>query len=88
MKSKYVKYVVGMSREIKDNHAIDFAEAFYDSLFTGSSIKTAFDLGKNEIRRLYKQKHKAKIMHPVLCRQQFFATTSNLPNPNPDSDLL
>lgn len=49
--SKYVKYCIGMSQEIKDAHAIHFAPAFYQAIFAKVKIKTAFELGCNEIRR-------------------------------------
>ncbi len=53
---KYIKYVIGMTHEIKDDHAIYFAEAFYDSLFTRTKIETAFELGRNAIRQYFSQK--------------------------------
>lgn len=34
-----------MSNAIKDNAAIDFATAFYQTLGYGRDVKTAFDLG-------------------------------------------
>lgn len=47
----HIKYVIGMRGEIGDNHAIEFAEAFYQSLFSRNKIETAFGLGCNAIRQ-------------------------------------
>ena len=46
---EYIKYSIGMNQEIKDSHAIVFAEAFYDAIFSKTTIETAFELGKNSI---------------------------------------
>jgi len=45
----YVNYVVGMNQKIGDEAAKQFAIGFYDTLFAGESIKSAFDLGCNAI---------------------------------------
>ena len=45
----YVNYVVGMNQKIGDQAAKQFAIGFYDTLFAGQSIKSAFDLGCNAI---------------------------------------
>lgn len=50
--SKYVKYVIGMSSEIKDIHATSFSEKFYQSLFEKDKTEKAFELGCHSIRRL------------------------------------
>lgn len=41
--------VVGMSTAIGDQAAIEFASAFYQALGYGRSVRTAFDLGCNQI---------------------------------------
>ena len=41
--------VIGMSKAIGDDAAINFAAAFYRALAYGRDVKTAFDLGRNEI---------------------------------------
>jgi hypothetical protein len=43
--AKHIDCVVGMSKAISDEHAINFATAFYQALGYGRNIKTAFDLG-------------------------------------------
>ncbi|MBN4005428.1 hypothetical protein [Nostoc sp. LPT] len=48
---EHIRYAIGMNNEIKDTHAISFAEAFYEALFLGTTIETAFELGCNSIRR-------------------------------------
>jgi hypothetical protein len=45
----YVNYVVGMNQKIGDEAAKQFAIGFYDTLFAGQSIQSAFDLGCNAI---------------------------------------
>ncbi len=46
----HVDYVVGMSSDIGDSAAIEFAVAFYDALGAGESIEFAFALGCNAIQ--------------------------------------
>ena len=48
--NKYVKYAIGMSDQINDDHAICFAKVFYEALFLKKTIETAFELGRNSIR--------------------------------------
>jgi hypothetical protein len=43
--AQYIDYVIGMSRSISDNAAIDFATAFYQAVGYGRDLKTAFELG-------------------------------------------
>ncbi len=47
--SRHIGCVVGMSRVIGDEAAISFSEAFYGALGDGRDIKTAFELGCNQI---------------------------------------
>ncbi len=47
--NKYIRYVIGMRREIKDKAAIEFAVGFYDALAAGRSIDDAFDFGRNAV---------------------------------------
>ena len=47
--AKYVPCVVGTSKAIGDDAAIRFAGAFYRAMGYGESVRTAFDLGRNEI---------------------------------------
>ena len=49
---KNVKCVIGMSNEFTDQAAIRFSTAFYQGLGYGNSIKTAFDLGCNQLELL------------------------------------
>lgn len=55
--SKYIDCVVGMSGDITDEAAITFAQAFYLSLGYGRSIKEAFDVGCNAIKKQKQQHH-------------------------------
>ena len=45
----HIDYVVGMSREIQDQAAIEFALGFYDAIAAGESYETAFQFGCNAI---------------------------------------
>ncbi|NER22891.1 MAG: CHAT domain-containing protein [Symploca sp. SIO1C2] len=45
----YVDYVVGMKKKIGDEAAKQFAMGFYDTLFAGESINSAYALGCNAI---------------------------------------
>lgn len=47
--SQHISCVVGMSKAIGDDAAISFSEAFYGALGDGRDIKTAFELGCNQI---------------------------------------
>lgn len=47
--AKQIDVVIGMSNTITDVAAITFAAAFYRALAFGRSIKTAFELGRNQI---------------------------------------
>jgi CHAT domain len=46
---KHIPYVVGMSADISDNAAIEFAVAFYDALGAGRPIEIAYQFGRNAI---------------------------------------
>ena len=46
----YVDYVVGMNQQIVDTAARKFTLGFYDALFAGQSIETAFKYGRNAIQ--------------------------------------
>ena len=43
--AKHIDCVIGMSKAIDDEAAINFAVAFYQALGYGKDVKTAFDLG-------------------------------------------
>lgn len=47
--AEHIDCVIGMSKAIGDEAAVDFAAAFYRALGFGKSIKVAFDLGCNQI---------------------------------------
>lgn len=49
---QHIDCVVGMSTEIEDTYAIEFAVAFYDALGAGESIEFAYKFGCNAIRWL------------------------------------
>jgi hypothetical protein len=43
--SKNIDYVIGMSESIPDSIAIEFSAGFYDALFSGKTIKSAYEMG-------------------------------------------
>jgi hypothetical protein len=47
--AKHIRYVIGMSKEIPDQAAIEFSVAFYDALGAGETIDFAFQLACNAI---------------------------------------
>jgi hypothetical protein len=47
--AKHVDFVIGMSTAITDKAAIEFAAYFYQGLGYGKNLKTAFDLGCNQL---------------------------------------
>lgn len=47
--SKHIPCVIGMSSEIPDNAAIEFAAGFYQSLASGMSIQSSFAQGQKAI---------------------------------------
>jgi hypothetical protein len=47
--AEHIDCVIGMSKAIGDSAAIVFAGSFYQALGYGRSIKTAFELARNEI---------------------------------------
>ncbi|MEL6489580.1 MAG: CHAT domain-containing protein [Cyanobacteria bacterium J06555_13] len=44
--AQHVPYAIGMSQDIGDKAAIEFAVGFYDALGSGESIEFAYELGK------------------------------------------
>lgn len=67
--SQCVDYVIGMSQEVSDKAAIEFAVAFYDALSAGEDISFAFRLACNAIRMLGIPEHLTptlKIKDPAL----------------------
>jgi len=46
---KYIDYVIGMRKEIKDKAAVEFAVGFYDALGAGKKVDQAFKFGCNSI---------------------------------------
>jgi len=47
--ASHINHVIGMSREIGDKAAIEFAGGFYDAVSVGESIEKAFQFGCNAI---------------------------------------
>jgi hypothetical protein len=47
---QHIPYVIGMSKEISDRAAIEFAVGFYDALGAGRSVEDAYKFGCNAIQ--------------------------------------
>ena len=47
--AEHIPYVVGMTQEIGDPSAIEFAVGFFDALFAGEVFDRAFEFGRNAI---------------------------------------
>jgi hypothetical protein len=46
---EHINYVIGMSREIRDDAAIAFTRGFYTALGNGEPIKNAYNIGKSQV---------------------------------------
>jgi small subunit ribosomal protein S1 len=47
---QHIDFVIGMSQDIEDRAAVEFAVGFYDALGAGCSIETAYEFGCNAIQ--------------------------------------
>jgi hypothetical protein len=65
---RHVPYVIGMSKEIEDNAAIEFSKGFYDALGAGWSIEDAFQLGVQGILQVFPELPQHLI--PVLKKKE------------------
>lgn len=63
--SKYIPYVIGMTKEITDKASIEFAVKFYSEIFNGLSVEDAFMISQNSLRLSGTQDH----LTPVLGKQ-------------------
>ena len=61
--SRHIPYVIGMSKEIGDIAAIEFAIGFYEALGAGRSIEDAFKFGRNAIRLQGILEHLTPVLH-------------------------
>lgn len=61
--NRHIPYVIGMSKEIGDQAAIEFAVGFFDGLGAGRSFEDAFRLGCNAIHLQGISEHLTPILH-------------------------
>lgn len=66
--NKYIRYVIGMQKDIKDKAAIEFAVGFYDALAAGRSVEDAFEFGRHAIMTKYPDQSDHLI--PVLHKEE------------------
>ncbi|MBW4445939.1 MAG: CHAT domain-containing protein [Spirirestis rafaelensis WJT71-NPBG6] len=64
--AQHIDYVIGMSQEIDDKAAIDFAVGFYDALGAGEDVQFAYKLGCSAIRMAGIREH----LTPQLLRKE------------------
>jgi hypothetical protein len=48
--ARHIDFVIGMTKEISDRAAIEFAVGFYEALGAGRSVKIAYEFGCNAIK--------------------------------------
>ncbi len=70
--AQHIDFVIGMSKEIGDRAAIEFAVGFYDALGAGCSVETAYEFGCNAIQMAGIPEHltpvlKCKSNSQVMC---------------------
>ncbi|NMG19969.1 CHASE2 domain-containing protein [Brasilonema bromeliae] len=74
--AQHIKCVIGMSKAIGDEAAIEFAIGFYDALGAGRSIEFAYKLGCNAIQRQGIEEH----LTPVLLKKvEIIGSAARLP---------
>ena len=61
--AKHIPYVVGMSRSIGDDAAIEFSVAFYDALGAGKSIEFAYSFACSAIHLAGLDEHSVPVLH-------------------------
>lgn len=83
--AQHIDYVIGMSQEIEDKAAIEYAVGFYDALGAGKSVEFAYKLGCRLIRM-------AGILQDLtpklLTKKQFWTERSNTTPPSSSADDL
>jgi len=84
----HISYVIGMSQEIKDKSALEFAIGFYDALGAGESIEFAYKYGCNSIHLTGIEEH----LIPILKKKSSNSNNSlteltNLDNPRGIIDI-
>jgi sugar/nucleoside kinase (ribokinase family) len=82
--SQHIDYVVGMSKSIGDNAAIEFAVAFYDALGAGESIEFAYNLARNAIQLAGLPEH----LTPVLKSKEKPVLPTSHSNPKEPAILV
>ncbi len=63
---QHINYVIGTVTAIRDDAAIAFSKGFYTALFSGQSIESAYELGKNRIQQeIYNPNNQGRKLVPV-----------------------
>lgn len=60
--AEHIPHVIGMSDEIGDKTAIEFAVAFYDALGAGRSVEFAYELACNAIQMAGIEEHQIPVL--------------------------
>ncbi|MGI2908336.1 AAA-like domain-containing protein [Tolypothrix sp. VBCCA 56010] len=77
--ARHINYVVGMSQEIQDKAAIEFAVGFYDGLGAGKGYDFAYKLGCNAILTAGIKQH---LIPELIESQNFKSPLSSTVSPN------
>jgi hypothetical protein len=80
----HVEFVVGMSREIGDRAAIEFAMGFYDAIAAGESYEIAFRFGCNAIELAGLYGHRI----PVLLKKSDHLPVPSVTHSAPSSEVV
>jgi hypothetical protein len=71
--AQHIDFVIGMSKEIGDRAAVEFAVGFYDALGSGCSVETAYEFGCNAIQMAGISEH----LTPILRRKNITLPSTN-----------
>jgi TIR domain/CHAT domain len=77
---EHINYVIGMSREIRDDAAIAFTRGFYTALGNGEPIKNAYNFGKSQVA--------IEISSDLTAGSRKFTPIENLESGTVDSEYL
>lgn len=86
---QHINYVIGMSQNIGDRAAIEFAVGFYTAVGAGESIEFAYNLGCNAIQLagISQQEHLTPVLYKRDQPSPLESVKKQLPLIEPDNDF-
>ncbi len=63
--TKHINYAIGMNREVQDQSAITFSQAFYDAIGADKGIEEAFEIGKNALKGITSSGNQSRKLNAV-----------------------